>query len=178
MIEPNRKTRGEKFLVLTWLLIPVVVFGISIYGWTIEDVWGGLLMSFLPAALFASVAALVATMVDTPMARFSKHVWVAVAVMSLIAAIMFASGPDPDAIKGADTVLAYVLLLLAFPVALLVPFILTGIASFWPEGEGVLRLVCMWVAFFVAGYLQWFVLLPWLCRKWRSSRARNVTPLI
>ena len=176
MIALNLKTRGEKFLVVAWLFIPVVVFGISIYGWVIGDVWGGLLMSFLPASLFASIAAFVATIVDTPVARFSKQVWVAVAVVSLLAAIMFASRPASDAIKGADTILAYVLLILAFPVALLVPFALMGTASLWPDGESILGLVGMWLAFFVAGYVQWFVLLPWLWHKWKGRQARSATP--
>lgn len=176
MIALNLKTRGEKFLVVAWLFIPVAVFGTSIYGWAIGDVWGGVLMSFLPASLFASIAAFVAAIVDAPLARFSKKVWVAVAVLSLLAAIMFASRPSSDAIRGADTILAYVLLILSFPVALLVPFILMGTASLWPDGESILGLVGMWLAFFVAGYVQWFVLLPWLWRKWKGRCACSTTP--
>lgn len=30
----------------------------------------------------------------------------------------------------------------------------------------------------VAGYLQWFVLLPWLWRKWKARRAGGPTPSV
>lgn len=33
----------------------------------------------------------------------------------------------------------------------------------------------VWMGFFVVGYLQWFVLLPWLWRKWKAARARGPT---
>lgn len=166
MITPNIKTRSEKFLVAVWLLIPIAVLGTSIYGWAIKDVWGGLLVSCLPASLFASITAFVADFVRKPIASFSKRVWVAVAVMSLLAAITFAIQPTPDAVKGANTILTYVLLILAFPIALLVPFILMNTALLFPSGENLLGLVGMWLIFFVAGYVQWFVLLPCLWQKW------------
>src|SRR5574340_844211 len=173
MIALKLKTRSEKFLVVMWLLIPVVVLGTSVYGWGIGDVRGGLLVSFLPASLLTVTASFVATLVDGAVARFSKQVWVAVAVMALLAAIMFASRSAPDAVKGAETVLAYVLLILAFPVALLVPFVLIGLALLWPGGGSILGLGGMWLVFFVAGYVQWFILLPWLWRKWNARRSRS-----
>jgi len=36
--------------------------------------------------------------------------------------------------------------------------------SYWSLSVG-------WVCFLVAGYWQWFVLLPWLWRKWKTRRA-------
>jgi hypothetical protein len=37
------------------------------------------------------------------------------------------------------------------------------LASFAETDQGLLTI--MWLSFFVAGYLQWFVLVPWLWRK-------------
>ena len=33
----------------------------------------------------------------------------------------------------------------------------------------------VWMGFFVAGYVQWFVLLPWLWRKWKARQAGEPT---
>ena len=174
-----RKSRGEKLLVLLWILMPTVVLFALCYGWSIGDLQGGLLMSFLPVSLLTVIATLIALIAESAVSKFSRWVWVAVSVAVLLAAMIFANRPMPDAIKGADTILAYVMLILSFPVALLVPLILTAIAPLWEEGTGgLVGLSGMWFAFFVAGYLQWFVLLPWLSRKWKARRAGVAAPFI
>jgi hypothetical protein len=33
-----------------------------------------------------------------------------------------------------------------------------------------------WFVYFVLGYVQWFVLLPWLWRKWKARRTRSTAP--
>lgn len=155
---------GEKFLMVSWLLIPVAVLSALVHGWDIDNVRGRLLVGCLPASLLASVSAFVATFVDKPIARFSKHVWVVVAVLSLLAAFLLASEDHPSAFKDTHTVLVYVLMLLAFPISSLVPFVLMGI-GLWTDLGGFSYLTMMWLLFVVPGYVQWFVLLPWLRRK-------------
>jgi len=39
--------------------------------------------------------------------------------------------------------------------------------------DGISEAVLVSIACGIAGYLQWFVLLPWLWRKWKVRRARN-----
>lgn len=169
-----QKTWGEKVLVLLWLLIPAVGIGASFYGWSIGDAPGGILLGFLPVSFLTVVSVIVALVVKSSMSRFSRPVWLVVSLAALFAAMIFASRPDPDAIKGADTILAYVMLILSFPFALIVPFILMVIAPFLSGGGGNLIGLCgMWVFFVIAGYLQWFVLLPWLLSKWAARREQK-----
>lgn len=171
------KSRGEKLLAYLWLSIPVVLLVTSAYGWHIGDLPGGLLLSFLPASLLVVIAVVVTTIVDSPESGYSRWIWVAIGVAALLASIIFANQPITDAPKGADTILAYVMLILSFPVALLVPFVLMVITPLWNSSGTVIRLSGMWITFFVAGYLQWFVLLPWLCRKRKARSQRREDPL-
>jgi hypothetical protein len=170
------RSTGEKLVAVAWLLIPLMVLICCVYGSFIGDLRGGLLLGFLPASFLASIAVVRAVIVEDAAARISKRVWIVVGVMALLAAIVFVGRPDPEAIKGADTILAYVMLILAFPIALLVPFVLIGIESLWPGAESIFGLAGMWLVFFVAGYAQWFIVLPWLCRKWKARRESGASP--
>lgn len=162
-------TRGGKLLAFLWFLIPNVVVGISIYGWSIGDISGGILLSFLPVSLLTVIAVVLSLIIEKPISKFSRWVWLAVSLAALFAAILFANRSIPDAIKGADTILVYIMLILSFPSALLVPLVLMAIAPLlWGSGSGLVGLSGMWFLFVIAGYLQWFVLLPWLWRKWKA----------
>ncbi len=75
------------------------------------------------------------------------------------------------------------MLLLAFPVSLLVAGLFAALAMLQEQsgvplldwiGSNHLGLCVMWLAFFAAGYVQWFVLLPRLCRMWKARRAQSV----
>jgi hypothetical protein len=171
------ESRCQKLVMVLWILIPVVVLLALVYGWSIDDRQGALLLSFLPVSLLTVIATLIALMAETAVSKFSGPVWVAVSVAALFSAMVFANGPMPDAPKGADTILAYVMLILSIPVALLVPLLLTVIAPLWDGAGGLVGLCGMWAAFFIAGYLQWFVLLPWLRRKWKGVKRIRVKPV-
>lgn len=67
---------------------------------------------------------------------------------------------------------------LAFPASILVSGVM-ALVIWLEEGTGVrvldvvtsndIGFALLWLAYFVAGYLQWFLLLPWLWRKWKSQ---------
>lgn len=72
------------------------------------------------------------------------------------------------------------MLFLAFPASLLVAGLVTllvllqekmGIPFLDVVASNYVGLSIMWGAFFVVGYLQWFVLLPWLWWKWKAYRS-------
>jgi hypothetical protein len=168
MISLSFKKWNEKILIIAFFLIHVVMFAISIYGWTIGDVLGGVMLSCLPASLLASFVAFYTTFIEGSMGHFLKKIWIVVALISLLTALMFSNKSSPDAGQGAGILLTYVLLILAFPISLLLPFVLmtTPLSSL---GDGTfLGLVGIWIFFFIPGYVQWFILLPWLWRKWKS----------
>jgi hypothetical protein len=165
------KTRSEKLLVVLWLLIPVVVAGVSVYGWNIGDMRGGILLGFLPVSLITVVSVVIASVIENSVSKFTRWVWLAVSLAALLAAMLFASQPMPDASKGADMLLAYIMVILSFPAGLLAPFVLMAVSSFlWKDGSNLAGLTGMWLCFLVAGYVQWFVLVPWLWRKWKTRR--------
>lgn len=83
----------------------------------------------------------------------------------------------------AELILLYGMLALSFPASQLVALIL-GSVGYIAEKWGVdlsipmsyMTLAVEWLIFLGAGYLQWFVLLPWLWRKWKSRRAHSTIP--
>jgi len=81
-----------------------------------------------------------------------------------------------DAGEGTGTFLAYTMLILSFPLGLVVYAILAVLLYLIHSNTGtslpfgIVYVVLFWSLIFVAGYVQWFVLLP-LLRKWRSRNA-------
>jgi len=106
--------------------------------------------------------------------KAARAIWTIVALIVLLVTLYgFDGKPSSDI----GVLLAWSTLALAFPVSLLVALILAGISiaseqvfsaviptSYW-------WIAISWLCFFVAGYWQWFVLLPWLWRKWKARRS-------
>lgn len=169
------QTYSEKLMILLWLLIPVVMLVVSVYGWSIGDLRGGFLVSFLPASVFTIIATAMALFIQSPFSRLARWIWLAVNVTALLAAIIYANREMPDALKGADMILTYVMLILSFPAALLVPSILMIITPLVENGTNLGGLCVLWAAFLLGGYLQWFMLYPWLWCKWKARRTGMTT---
>lgn len=100
--------------------------------------------------------------------------WIVLAVLVLAATLYFFDGkPNSDA----DTLLAYGMLTLAFPVSLVVAFLAGLIGWAANEAFGVivpvtyLTIFVGWLVVFVAGYWQWFVFLPRVLLALRARRA-------
>lgn len=103
--------------------------------------------------------------------------WVICSLLALVVTLTrYAPGPASDI----GIFLIYSMLFLAFPVSLLVAGLFALLALIQEQlgvplldliGSNYLGLSVMWLAFFVAGYLQWFVLAPWLLRKWKARRS-------
>lgn len=113
-----------------------------------------------------------------------KIVWVlcSVAVLALTL-VRYAPGPASEI----GIFLVYGMLFLAFPVSLLVAGLFTLLALLQEQlgaplldliGSNYVGLCVMWLVFFVAGYAQWFVLLPWLWRKWKAKRTGGAAPAV
>ena len=105
-----------------------------------------------------------------------KILWVSCSVAVLIATL---ARYTPDSSSDIGIFLVYGMLLLAFPISLLVAALFASLALLQERiGVPLLNLVSsndvglfvLWLVFFGAGYIQWFVLLPWLFRKWRATQ--------
>lgn len=111
-----------------------------------------------------------------------KMVWILCSVAVLVVTLArYAPGPASDI----GVFLVYGMLFLAFPASLLVAGLFALLAWLQDQlkvplldliGSNYVGFSVMWLAFFVAGYLQWFVLVPWLWHKWKSRQARSAIP--
>lgn len=118
------------------------------------------------------------------LAKVLKIVWVLCSVAVLAVTL---TRYAPDSASDIGIFLVYGMLFLAFPVSLLVAALVALLALLQEQlGVPLLDLISsnyvgfsvMWLMFFIAGYVQWFVLLPWLWRKWKSRRAGGPTSSI
>jgi hypothetical protein len=109
--------------------------------------------------------------------KVQKIVWVLCSLAVLVVTfVRYEPSPSSDI----GVFLVYGMLFLAFPVSLLVAG-LFALLVLLQELSGVLLLdlivsnyagfSVIWLTFFIAGYVQWFVLLPRLWCKWKERRA-------
>ena len=112
------------------------------------------------------------------MARWLKLAWVLIAIAALVASLLLFDGRTNSDV---DILLGYAMLALSFPLGMVLAAMLSVFARLLFETEGFvfttsyLWLIVEWLLLFVVGYLQWFTLLPWLWRKWKSRRAGSPT---
>jgi uncharacterized membrane protein YedE/YeeE len=115
----------------------------------------------------------------TTLWRLLIGVWVSLALVCLILAlILFHDFPINEGRPndGVESVLGYFMLVLCFPsgwISLALIKLVQTIASA-TTGKVIPTsyawLTVEWLVFLVTGYVQWFVLLPWLLRKWQTRR--------
>jgi hypothetical protein len=111
--------------------------------------------------------------------RVSTWLWMLGALLPLIASLIAYDGkPNSDA----DLLLAYAMLALSFPLGLVIAAAasLLGQIAYTMAGyvftTSYASIIVTWLVFLAAGYVQWFLLLPWLWRKWKARQARSAAP--
>ncbi len=108
------------------------------------------------------------------MANIVKAVWVSASLFVLYVTLDAFTSTHA---AGVIDVLAWLMLILSFPAGLAVSaayYALGAVFSTTVE-TSYLSLAFGWLVYFVLGYLQWFMLLPWLWRKWKARRAGGPT---
>ena len=113
--------------------------------------------------------------------RALKWLWVLGAFLALLASLLAYDGkPNSDA----DLLLGYAMLTLSFPLGLVLAAALSLLGQIAYAITGYVfttsyaSIAVTWLLFFIAGYLQWFVLLPWLWRKWKAKRTGSTAPSV
>jgi hypothetical protein len=95
--------------------------------------------------------------------------WLAACLAVLVFAFVQRRVPD------ADIVVAYLMLALTFPVGFLVAAVLSLAFAAIDSSFGLTvpggftSNAATWVLFVIAGYLQWFVVVPWVVPKFRVA---------
>lgn len=102
-----------------------------------------------------------------------KALWTLLALGVLV--LTFSIYDGTPATRDAELILLYGMMALSFPTSYACLLILGALGFFaekwWGSlsiNSGYATLIVEWLALFVVGYLQWFVLLPWLWRKWKA----------
>jgi hypothetical protein len=172
------ETRIGKVLIGLWLFALVIFISVPVTGLFEGELLGSLAFSVLPVAILLNISIVLAHFVEKGSVAIAKVAWISIGVVALLIAL-FAFDGKPNSDIG--IFLAWFTLVLAFPISWLVALLLTGVAI---AGEKLfsaviptsyLSLSMSWLCFIAAGYWQWFVLLPWACRKWKTRRAPDAT---
>jgi hypothetical protein len=106
-------------------------------------------------------------MSSTILIRVIKVIWIALALIVLCVTLYaFDNKPNSDI----WIFLTWSMLILSFPASLLVSLVHMALGAGFSVAVETSRpsLSVEWAAYFVLGYWQWFVLLPWIWRKWKK----------
>lgn len=105
--------------------------------------------------------------------RYLKIAWICAAIAVLLTTLYFFNGkPNSDI----EVFLTWGMLVLSFPIGIVCALIFAGLTYCLYNLASVtisttyIWILFSWVVFFVAGYWQWFFLLPMLNRKIRKKR--------
>ena len=105
--------------------------------------------------------------------RALKWLWVLGAFLALLVSLAVYDGkPNSDA----DLLLGYAMLTLSFPLSLVLAAALSLLGHIAYATTGYVfttsyaSIAVSWLVFFIAGYMQWFLLMPWLWRKWKARQ--------
>ncbi|MFA0923170.1 hypothetical protein [Xanthomonas fragariae] len=107
--------------------------------------------------------------------KFLKIVWILSSVAVLVITL---TRYTPGAATDIGIFLTYGMMLLSFPVSLVVAGLFASLALLQEQlgvplldliGSNYVGFSVLWLTFCIAGYLQWFVLFPWLWHKWKTK---------
>lgn len=164
--------RGGKALIVLWTLTIAILLVTPVATWLSnrEELLGNITFSLLVAAVLADVSNVVVGISRNPGVGVAKVAWVGLCIIALLLIIDITEPDRPDTIKDAGTVLSYLMLTLSFPVGFLVVLLLIGLGQIFGLGElgSYTSNLIAWVLFVVLGYVQWFMLFPYLIGRLRK----------
>lgn len=102
----------------------------------------------------------------------ARLMWVVLALLCLGLSEFIASQDYPEAVATSGTVMVVIIGILSAPLGL-IGFLVGGFLSELLRNHQHLAGVSIWLVIIGLGYLQWFVLIPWLLYKWKVWRRRK-----
>lgn len=102
--------------------------------------------------------------------KLLKALWIGAAIFVLLATLYFYNDEDLSDIW---VFLTWLMLILSFPAGVLISIahFVIGEVFATTVKTSFISLSVEWVAYFLLGYIQWFVLLPRLWHRWKARRA-------
>jgi hypothetical protein len=112
---------------------------------------------------------------------FMRFAWLAVCIVALFGALRGYEGKSDWKMEEG---LASEMMILGFPASLLVALCFMAVGFLLQQfGLGVslpfasrVEMITTWLIFLIVGYIQWFLILPYLIRRWRNARKVRSTP--
>jgi hypothetical protein len=172
-------TPGGKSLIIIWWLIIVIFTTLAVDGYFRDEFLGNIYFSFLPIAILVNLSIVISCYYKKNCFQIIKTSWILLCIMVIVSIIVITVVNSNT--KDADLLLVYVMLTFSFPSSYLVAGVLSGL-SYLSYYKGVpdlldfgnmnfyVYILFTWLSFFVAGYLQWFKLLPLIIEKWRKRK--------
>jgi len=162
-------TRTGKVLVVLWLLALVLFIAVPVAGLFQGEFLGSLAFVVLPVAILLNISNLLAHHVEKGGVGIAKAAWIGIAIVALLVTLYGFDGKTNSEIW---IVLTWSMLVLSFPASLIVSLahLALGAGFSITIKTSYLSLAMEWAAYFILGYWQWFVLLSWLWRKWKTRR--------
>ena len=111
------------------------------------------------------------------MRRTLKLAWLVIWTAALVATLW---GLTYESQRDVDLVLTWFMIVLSFPSSIVGIFIVSGLSYLWHEVFHVVAYeksagtIIAWLIFFLLGWLQWFVLTPWIVLKIRTRKHDNI----
>jgi len=111
------------------------------------------------------------------MRRTLKLAWLVIWSVALVATLW---GTAYESQRDLDLVLTWFMIAFSFPSSLLGIFIAGGISYVWHEVFHLVAyaksagIIIPWFIFFSLGWLQWFVVTPWIFRKIQARKNRSL----
>jgi len=178
------RTASEKALLALWCLPSGCLIGFLLFGIASNAPLAYLAFGFLPASVLSVISILLSYRIDRGTETVARWVWIAHASALLGLVYLIAFTTQKSSGLGASTILTYVLLISAFPVSILgiavmagvallvdhaLPALINDAAALGRAGETGF-LILTWFVVVLAGYWQWFILLPSVIRRFRPGR--------
>ncbi len=157
-----RKRDKLKFTIVAflWFSIFAVLIGFPIVGHYKHEFLGYIAFGFFPAAILTIVAILISYSMKTKSSlRLTSALWVAQCIYLIVFVNIINSPHDYNYLEKA-MVVAYPMSIYSFPLSFLL-FLVTYLIGHLP-------IFVLWLVLFVSGYIQWFVLIPFLLKKWKG----------
>lgn len=172
-----------KILIGIWLLVIGIVVVIPSISLVQGEVLGGIVFSFLPAAILQNISIIIASFSENITHKIAKAGWVILCLAEILIVFLIADPHQVTAYRDVELILSYTMFTLSFPLGLISPFLLWvcglladnimnyfGLAdpSNFEIQKFYLAMFSLWFSFFLIGYFQWFKLLPFIIKKWRK----------
>jgi hypothetical protein len=167
MLGLNSADKSERFLgrlaLAAIVLAAGVVIALPCAGLVVgEEIRGNLAYSLMIASVLVNGGLAIGYGSTIAVQRVTRGTWLFVAAVCLILALYIDGLVEPEASKAADTVLITTMSILGFPASLVsLCFVFVYSTLFMAHrGSGIVDLLVFWSMFSIAGYLQWFWLIP------------------